>query len=147
MAFCDKDRLLRFAAGLKTKFMKKSDYDPKNAVSGAGGIPDYIEAQIAPMTANLNKIKAVKVTLTTAGWSSSAPYTQTVTVNGMTADWKPVHMTIPKTSTSVDTTTVLNELGALSCIQMCTSAAGKLTFTALETKPSVALTIEVHGGI
>lgn len=106
-----------------------------------------LESSVEDLTASIVKLRSVTVTLTTAGWSSSAPYTQTVTVNGMTADWKPVHMTIPKTSTSVDTTTVLNELGALSCIQMCTSAAGKLTFTALETKPSVALTIEVHGGI
>lgn len=48
MAFCDKDRLLRFAAGLKTKFMKKSDYDPTGAVAKAGGIEAYVRSVLEP---------------------------------------------------------------------------------------------------
>lgn len=108
---------------------------------------ETLEEFVAATSETVEKLKSVTVSLTTAGWSSSAPYTQTVTVSGMTADWDPWNITIPKSSASVDTSTLLNELEALSCINMCTSAANTLTFTCLENKPSVALTITVHGGI
>lgn len=113
----------------------------------SGKTLEEFAAETSETLETIEKLKSVTVSLTTAGWSSSAPYTQTVTVSGMTADWDPWNITIPKESASVDTSTMLNELEALSCINMCTSAENTLTFTCLEDKPSVTLTITVHGGI
>lgn len=106
-----------------------------------------LESSVEDLTASIGKLRSVAVTLTAGGWSDSAPYTQTVTVSGMTADWEPTNMTIPKSGNTLDADTVLAEKEALGCIDACTSSANALTFTCFEDKPSVALTIKVHGGL
>lgn len=87
---------------------------------------------------------SVVVTLTAEGWSSSAPYTQTVGVANMTEDWVPGIPTAVLGS-SVAVSTLLAATEALGCIKMITSAAGTLTFTAPEEKPGVSLTLRVPG--
>lgn len=92
----------------------------------------------------LSNLKCVTVNLPASGWSGSAPYTQTVSVSGMTADWVPGIPTAVLGS-SVDVTALLAATEALGCIKMITSAAGTLTFTAPEDKPSASLTLRVPG--
>ena len=92
----------------------------------------------------MDNLKYVLVSLPASGWSGSAPYTQTVSVSGMTADWVPGIPTAVLGS-SVDVSTLLAATEALGCIKMITSAAGTLTFTAPEDKPGVSLTLRVPG--
>ena len=87
---------------------------------------------------------SVVVTLPASGWSSSAPYTQLVSVSGMTEDWVPGIPTVVLGS-SVDVTELLAATEALGCIKMVASASGTLTFTAPEEKPGVSLTLRVPG--
>lgn len=87
---------------------------------------------------------SVTVSLPASGWSSSAPYTQTVSVSGMTEDWVPGIPTVVLGS-SVEVTDLLAATEALGCIKMIVSAAGTLTFTAPEEKPDVSLTLRVPG--
>lgn len=93
---------------------------------------------------SLLDLMSVLVTLTAEGWSSSAPYTQTVGVENMTADWVPGIPTAVLGS-SVEVTDLLAATEALGCIKMIVSAAGTLTFTAPEEKPGVSLTLRVPG--
>ncbi len=98
------------------------------------------------LEADVGNLKYVAVDLPATGWSGSAPYTQTVSVSGMTADWVPGIPTAVLGS-SVEVSALLAATEALGCIKMITSAAGKLTFTAPEDKPGVSLTLRVPGQI
>ena len=126
--------------------MKETGYDPDGAVLAAGGIPEYIAAQLQPVQTRLSNLAYVLVSLPASGWSGSAPYTQTVSVSGLTADWVPGIPTVVLGS-SVDVSTLLAATEALGCIKMITSADGTLTFTAPEDKPGVSLTLRVPGQI
>ena len=101
-------------------------------------------ASLGNLAAEVDNLKYVLVSLPASGWSGSAPYTQTVSVAGMTADWVPGIPTAALGS-SVAVSTLLAATEALGCIKMITSAAGTLTFTAPEDKPGVSLTLRVPG--
>ena len=128
--------------------MKETGYDPDGAVLAAGGIPEYTDERVQTSFNDLNtdmgNLKYVLVPMSAFGWSGSAPYTQTVSVSGMTADWVPG---VPSLAFygNVDVTELITKTEALGCIKMITSAAGTLTFTAPEDKPGVSLTLRVPG--
>ena len=103
-----------------------------------------VQTSLGNLAAEVDNLKYVLVSLPASGWSGSAPYTQTVSVSGMTADWVPGIPTVVLGS-SVDVSTLLAATEALGCIKMITSAAGTLTFTAPEDKPGVSLTLRVPG--
>ena len=103
-----------------------------------------VQTSLGNLAAEVGNLKYVLVSLPASGWSGSAPYTQTVSVSGMTADWVPGIPTVVLGS-SVDVSTLLAATEALGCIKMITSAAGTLTFTAPEDKPGVSLTVRVPG--
>ena len=105
-----------------------------------------VQTSLGNLAAEVGNLKYVLVSLPASGWSGSAPYTQTVSVSGMTADWVPGVPTVVLGS-SVDVSTLLAATEALGCIKMITSAAGTLTFTAPEDKPGVSLTLRAPGQI
>ena len=105
-----------------------------------------VQTSLSGLAADVDDLKYVLVALPASGWSGSAPYTQTVSVSGMTADWVPGIPTAVLGS-SVDVTALLAATEALGCIKMITSADGTLTFTAPEDKPSASLTLRVPGQI
>ena len=107
---------------------------------------EAIGTSLGGLAAEVDNLKYVLVSLPASGWSGSAPYTQTVSVSGMTADWVPGIPTVVLGS-SVAVSTLLAATEALGCIKMITSAAGTLTFTAPEDKPGVSLTLRVPGHI
>ena len=157
----------QIAAGVAKGNMSVSDYDNDGAVKAAGGMKAYTKAQtdvlaaditkannsiaevktsLSGLAADVDNLKYVLVSLPASGWSGSAPYTQTVSVSGMTADWVPGIPTAVLGS-SVDVSTLLAATEALGCIKMITSADGTLTFTAPVNKPGVSLTMRVPGQI
>ena len=121
--------------------MAKAVYDP----NGEG--LNFTDLRTAMRNvAVLQNLKYVAVSLPADGWSNTAPYTQTVSVSGMTADWVPGIPTVVLSS-SVEVAVLLAATEALGCIKMITSAAGTLTFTAPEDKPGASLTLRVPGQI
>ena len=105
-----------------------------------------VQTSLSVLAADVGNLKYVLVSLPASGWSGSAPYTQTVSVSGMTADWVP-GVPVLSLGSSVDVSALLTATEALGCIKMITSAAGTLTFTAPEDKPGVSLTLRVPGQI
>ena len=103
-----------------------------------------VQTSLSGLAADVDDLKYVLVSLPASGWSGSAPYTQTVSVSGMTADWVPG---VPSLAFygSVDVTELITKTEALGCIKMITSAAGTLTFTAPEDKPDRSINIRVPG--
>ena len=93
----------------------------------------------------LNNAKTVAktATLTVAGWTgSSAPYTQSVTVAGLT-DAKRA-MAYPVYGSNADSNIALKE--ACGMVSFASRSGGVMTFTCLEDKPAVdiPITVEVY---
>lgn len=129
--------------------MARSQYDPAGTVLAAGGIQAYADetaqTHASDAVAGSRKpMEAVSVALSASGWSDTAPYTQTVAVEGMTEDWVP-GVPVLALGGAVEVDALLAATEALGCIKMITSAEGSLTFTAPEDKPAAALTLRVPG--
>lgn len=101
--------------------------------------------QVDKLQTDVNHLKYAYVSLPASGWSGSAPYTQTVSVSGMTADWVPGVPVIVFWGNNVPLDTLRNDTEALGYIKMITSAEGTLTFTAPEDLPRVNLALRVPG--
>jgi hypothetical protein len=80
------------------------------------------------------------VTLTVAGWSADAPYKQTVTAQGITAEDRPIYGVV----LSADAATATAEKEAFAKVDDLDTGAGVVTFTCLEDKPEVALNIQME---
>lgn len=80
------------------------------------------------------------VTLTVAGWSAAAPYTQTVTAQGITEEDRPIY----GVALSADAATAMAEKEAFAMVDDMDTSAGVVTFTCLEEKPAVALNIQME---
>ena len=86
------------------------------------------------------KTVAKTATLTAAGWSASAPYTQSVMVSGLT-DTKRA-MAYPVYGSNTSTNLALKE--ACGMVSFASRSGSTLTFTCLEDKPTVAIPITVE---
>lgn len=86
------------------------------------------------------KTIAKTATLTATGWSASAPYTQSVTVSGLT-DTKRA-MAYPVYGSNTATNLALKE--ACGMVSFASRSGSTLTFTCLEDKPTVAIPITVE---
>ena len=144
----------------------KTDYkdyiasgDPKYQISanadGTSGIKDVTEysqtgdsigaAGLNATNKAVNALACVTVSLAAASWTgTAAPYTQTVAVSGMTADWVPG---IPMLASSGVVATDLAMREALACVSLIESSAGALTFACYEDKPTADINAKVPGVI
>lgn len=130
-----KYRMITNADGTMS-FEDVTPYDPVGDSFGAKDINDTNKA--------INRLDHVtEVTLTAAGWSSSAPYTQTVSVAGITENDRPtVSLYLPDgiTAANVD----LKEK-AYACVNRAVSIAGKITVYCYKKKPTSDFQIQVKG--
>ena len=86
---------------------------------------------------------SAQVTLNVANWAgngSTTPYTQDVTISGITTSSDIVINIIPK---STSYTGIANEVNNFHNISFTTPLNGKVRFTCVGSKPTVALTIKV----
>lgn len=156
-AFLDKieTELSQLHAGTAT--MLRADYDSDGAVAEAGGIKAYTNARLQPvqtnhsnLAADVDKLKFVILKLEDSGWSGSAPYTQTMSIPGMTEDWIPgVPSYIPITNSdgSVNVSATANALENVAYIKILVSGNGTLTAICPEDKPTCGIWLRVPGQI
>lgn len=102
-----------------------------------GGLNDPTEPDQAARKSYVDA-KYVYATLTASGWSASAPYTQTVAVEGVTAK-KPPHITPVYPGTGAEDKALMEAAGAVSYAK---PGAGTVTFTCLEEKPAIDIQIQ-----
>ena len=115
-------------------WMMKELYDPQNKEQDVFGYVDEVS----------KRLDSVTVTLPVSGWQgSAAPYIQTVTVEGMTAEW------IPGTPVAVpgelDNAGLIALQEALGCVGKIESKTDTLCFTCPEDKPAADMTIRIPG--
>lgn len=102
-----------------------------------GGLNDPTEPDQAARKSYVDA-KYVYATLTASGWSASAPYTQTVAVEGVTAK-KPPHITPVYPRTEEEDKALKEATGTVSYAM---PGAGTVTFTCLEEKPEIDIPIQ-----
>ena len=108
-------------------------------MTGALNIPTPTEAAHAANKGYVDgKITYQNKTLSATGWSTSAPYTQSISVTGVTANMPP-HVS-PVYSGSNDAALE----AACACITYATAGDGTITFVCLHDKPTVAIPIQVE---
>lgn len=113
---------------------------------------DKIDAlgDLIPLKEQVNKLEFVILKLEPDKWSSSAPYTQTMNIPGMTADWIPgVPTFIPFTNSdgSVKVSDTANALEHVAYIKILVSGNGTLTAICPENKPTYVIWLRVPGQI
>lgn len=116
-----------------------------NLVTGLGAPSDNADAaNKSYVDTALNGVKTVSVsaTLTVAGWTGSAPYVQSVTIEGMTDAKKAMAYPVYGSDTSANI--ALKE--ACGMVSFASRSGSVLTFTCLEDKPTVdiPITVEVY---
>ena len=116
-------------------FTDSTEYDQEGDDYGAG--------DINTQNAAINGMMYVETTLYYADWAgSSAPYTQSVDIEDITADWIPGNPVLVSTG---DTDTDIAMLEAYTCVSSITSSDGQLTFTCFEDLPEADFTVRVPG--
>lgn len=78
-------------------------------------------------------------TLTSSGWTSAAPYTQTVNISGILATDVPIVDVVLSSTTS----TAISQLEAWGYVSKIETAAGSITATCLEEKPTIDIPIQL----
>lgn len=78
-------------------------------------------------------------TISTSWTGSSVPYTQTVTVTGITSTDTPIVDVVLSSTTS----TALSQLEAWGCVSKITTGTNQITITCLEDKPTTAIPIQL----
>lgn len=90
------------------------------------------------------ELRSVKTaTLSSSGWSSSAPYTQTVNVSGITADDSPIVALYITGSPS--SSNVKNMAKSYGYIDRAVTGNGTITFYCYNKKPTVNITVSIKG--
>ena len=82
-------------------------------------------------------------TLSSSGWSSSAPYTQTVNVSGITADDSPIIALYITGSPS--SSNVKNMAKSYGYIDRAVTGSEAITFYCYNKKPTVNITVSIKG--
>lgn len=119
--------------------MAKAVYDPDNAIAESGGFAAYVSGA----TAGIDYAKGVSVALDPTKWSDSAPFTQTVNVEWMTADWKAGCPVLDVESCNGNVEQIMQRQEEFAKLDMVSSSNGALTFTAFEEKPGTWLDIDL----
>lgn len=114
---------------------------PAHAITHrAGGADEITPDDIG--AASAAAMSSVSVTLTAAGWSDTAPYTQTVSVSGMTAERNFLPPFVEPTGTQ--STDEANQ-EALACISGGETSDGSVTFWCYDEKPAIDFTVILAG--
>ena len=100
------------------------------------------KAYTATEKTNLANLLSTKTTTITTTWTgSTAPYTQTITVNGITSNDKPVISPIYSTTNA----TAILEKTAWNLIGKIETGTNSITVTCFEKKPVTAINVQIKG--
>ena len=105
---------------------------------------EEVNRQVTGLTNDVGAIKAVKtVTLSASKWSTSAPYTQTVTVSGVTAEDSPVIALYISGSPGAAAVKAMRK--AFGYLDRAVTGNGSITFYCYEKKPAADFSVSVKG--
>lgn len=131
-----------YTSAEKTKLSNiESEANKTVVVQATGSSTTSVMSQDA-VTNQLNAKATTTVytaTLTSGGWSSSAPYTQTVNISGILATDNPIVDVVLDANTS----TAMSQISAWVCVSKIVTSNGSITATCLENKPITNISIQL----
>ncbi len=106
---------------------------------------DTMEKALCELDAEVNRLNhAVVLSVSKTGWSGgSAPYTQTVTVKGVTAEDRPVIGLSVSSGSNADT--IRAQSKAWGCVDRAVTGTDKITFYCYRKKPEVDFEVQAKG--
>lgn len=120
----------------KSEILDVTEYAQEGDIFG----PEDINA----ITGEINRMtREVEVTLRASGWSASAPYTQTVAVEGLTAGDNPILVKVIPAGATPEQVKAYNK--AFGMIDDGDTADGQATFRCFNKKPAVDMTVGLKG--
>lgn len=110
------------------------------SVNGSGNVTWTLsEIDAAPSTAT----RLLTATATTSGWSASAPYTQTISVSGITTSDTPIiGLSLPTNTTAANDKAIKKAYG---CLSSAVTNNGSITLYCASKKPVTNFTIFIKG--
>lgn len=145
MGYLSESGFDRFVNGLKIILDKKAKLTD---LSETNNTLANVQTDLSNLAADVGKLKYVILKLDADKWSNTAPYTQTVSIPGMTEDWVPgVPSFIPfyNSDGSVNTTDTVIGLEHAACVKILISSSGTLTAVCPEEKPTWNFSLRVPG--
>ena len=145
MVYLSESGFDRFVNGLKIILDKKAK---STDLSETNNTLANVQTDLGNLAADVGKLKYVFLKLDAGKWSDTAPYTQTVSIPGMTEDWVPgVPSFIPflNSDGSVNTTDTVIGLEHAACVKILISSSGTLTAVCPEEKPTWNFSLRVPG--
>lgn len=106
-------------------------------VKGGGNVTIDEDGEMNVDLSDVDKLKNVRTATITTTWvGSTAPYTQDITLTGITASDTPIIDIVPTTQEQID---------EWSKISKITTGTNKITVTCFEDKPTVFIPIQIKG--
>ena len=125
-----------------------ADATPSKAFEAIGASLSGLNVDAGKLQTDVGKLKFVILKLEADGWSGSAPYTQTMSIPGMTEDWipgVPTYIPITNSDGSVNVSESALTLENVAYVKFLVSGNGTLTAICPEDKPGESLTLRVPG--
>lgn len=105
---------------------------------------DILDRELKKVNDRVDVVKGTKaIALPASGWSGTAPYTQTVSVAGVTAEDAPVIGILIAEGTTAANVKLQNK--AWACVDRAVTGAGTITFYCYNKKPGNDFTVNVKG--
>ncbi len=125
------------------KLKKPEGTDVVN-VDDFNGNADILDRELKKVNDRVDVVKGTKaIALPASGWSGTAPYTQTVSVAGVTAEDSPVIGILIAEGTTAANVKLQNK--AWACVDRAVTGAGTITFYCYNKKPGNDFTVNVKG--
>lgn len=119
-------------------------YNISDATSYTQKGDKFGQNDVNAITGEINRMtREVEVTLRASGWSASAPYTQTVAVEGLTAGDNPILVKVIPAGVTPEQVKAYNK--AFGMIDDGDTADGQATFRCFNKKPAVDMTVGLKG--
>ncbi len=131
-----------YTAADKTKLANIESEANKTIVEQTTGTSTSSVMSQDAVTTQLNNKATTNLytaTLPVSGWSSSAPYTQTVSVSGILSTDTPIADVV----LNVVTSTAMTQISAWMCVSKIETANGSITATCFENKPEIDIPIQL----
>lgn len=135
------DDLTNYYNKSATDTLLSEKVDKTSVAQTTGSSTTSIMSQDAVTTQLGNKATTslYNATLGSSGWSSTVPYTQTVSVSGILSTDTPIADVVLDS----DTPTAISQISAWACVSKIETSNGSITATCLETKPTINIPIQL----